>query len=374
MTNDPSTSAYSRLDPEKSGKFRRSTTPEPTRGHRLIEWTLFGVLALLLALGAVALYTSFSSKFRDVPNKVADGIRDDRVNILLIGVGGDKHPGGGRELADSIMLASFKPSTRQVAIVSIPRDLYVRIGRYGTHRLNTAHEIGAHSGYPGGGPGLLADVVSQTLGQPIHGFVRIDFDAFEKIIDDLGGINITVQRGFYDYLFHDRFESGPQHMNGHRALSYARYRYIAGPEGDNFARELRQQQVIDAVQARLREVGSDHVLPLMRTAKTLSAYTDTNLTSAQMVWFYRKFHDVRDDQVRHVSLKPFMETFELKSIVEQGEAVRPKHGTFDSVQSFTRNIFSDMRQVGGPDDIRLASTPIVTQESALLPPPSLGGM
>jgi LCP family protein required for cell wall assembly len=369
----PNTPSYSRLDPEKSGKYRRPKIAEPTRSHRAVEWSLFALLAILMTLGGLALYTSYSSEFRKVPNHVAEGVSEDRVNVLLIGVGGDRHPGGGHDLADALILASFKPSTRQVALVSVPRDLYLKIGRYGSHRINTAHAIGEQSGYPGGGAGLTTDVVSQALQQPIHAFVRVDFAAFEKIIDDIGGVDINVQRGFYDYLFHDRFQAGPQHMNGKRALRYARYRYIEGPEGDNYARELRQQQVIDAMQAKLRNRGAADVLPLLKTVKTLSRYTDTNLTTAQMLWLYRDFHGVTDANVRHVSLKPFMEKFELRSISEPGEAVRPRNNSYAQVQTLMRTIFSDMRQVGTPDDIRLASSPIDTRGMPA-PPATVGGL
>jgi LCP family protein required for cell wall assembly len=357
-----------------SGNYKRPQIAEPTRGHRAIEWGLFLLLAVLMTLGAFALYSSYSSEFRTVPNRVAEGVAEDRVNILLIGVGGDKHPGGGHDLADAILLVSLKPSTRQVALVSVPRDLYLRIGRYGKHRLNTAHSIGEQSGYPGGGAGLTTDVVSDVFQQPVHAFIRVDFAAFEKVIDDIGGVDINVQRGFYDFLFHDRFEAGPQHMDGKRALRYARYRYIDGPEGDNYARELRQQQVIDAIQEKLRSRGAGDILALVKTAKTLSRYTDTNLTTAQMVWLYRDFHGVSDANVRHVSLKPFMEKFELRTLTDPGEAVRPLNNSFAQVQALSRNIFNSMSQVGTPDDIRLAASPINSTKPAYAPTNVGGGL
>ncbi|MCU1245898.1 MAG: putative LytR family transcriptional protein, partial [Acidobacteria bacterium] len=233
---------YNRLNPDGSGRFEVKAPAGPvkaTRSQSMLEYFLFGVFAVLFTLVGVAVYSSYSPKHRLVPNLFDAGMRADRVNILFIGIGGDSHPGGGKDLADSMMLASFKPSTGQVAVVSIPRDLWVKVGRYGTHRLNSAHSIGNDSGYPGAGPGLLGDTIAGIFGQPVHAFVRIDFAAFEKVIDDLGGVDVYVQRSFYDYLFKDGFTKGWHHLDGKRALAFSRYRYVIGSDGDNFARELR---------------------------------------------------------------------------------------------------------------------------------------
>jgi polyisoprenyl-teichoic acid--peptidoglycan teichoic acid transferase len=359
------TGKFSRLDPEASGRFRSTRVAEPEKKHKVVEWILFAVFAVLAALAGLALYSAYSPEFNEVPNRVADGMKEDRINLLLIGVGGDKHPGGGKDLADALILASFKPSTKQVAVISVPRDLYVKIGRYGRHRLNTAHAIGGQSGYPGGGAALTMDTVSEVMGVPVHGFVRVDFAAFERIIDDLGGVDIEVQRPFYDFLFKDRFEAGPQHMNGKRALQYARYRYVIGPEGDNYAREMRQQQVIAAVQEKISKRSGEDVLRMMKALKTLSAHTDTNLTPTQMAWFYGNFRSIDQSHVRNVSLKPFMEKFELRTIADAGEAVRPKKGDFSDLHALSMSIFSDMRQIGTEDTIRIAKTP-VAEESAMI--------
>ena len=149
--------------------------------------------------------------------------------------------------------------------------LWVRIGTHGAHRLNAAHSIGNDSAYPGKGPGLICDTVSRIFNQPVHAFVRVDFRAFEKLIDDLGGIDVNVERGFYDYLFQDGFPAGLQHLDGRRALAYTRYRYILGPEGDNFARELRQQQVINAIRDRIASRGPEDIIKLINAARSLSS-------------------------------------------------------------------------------------------------------
>jgi LCP family protein required for cell wall assembly len=352
-----------RVNPDGSGSFTRDPReiPKPTRSQSAIEYILFAVFGILIVLAGIALWANYDPKHRIVANTFDAGLKQDRLNVVLIGIGGDAHPGGGKDLADSIILLSLKPSTKQAAVVSVPRDLWVHIGGYGTHRINYAHAIGNESGYPGEGPGLLCDTVSQVFGQPVNAFVRIDFSAFEKIVDDLGGVDVYCQRGFYDYLFRDGFAEGWHHLDGKRALAYARYRYVIGPEGDNFARELRQQQVINAVRDKMQQVSPQAAMHLFQIATTLSKNTKTNLTTPQLVTLYRTFHDIKPQQVRHVSLKPFTQLFEVTRLAEPGEAVRPRTGDFRELQAVESSIFSSGTEIVSPDQIQFAATPPARQ-------------
>ena len=343
------TPRYSRLDPAAL----HYTPPKPQKKSRLLEWILFGVFGLLVVIGAIALYTHFSPAYSRVPNTIAEGWKNDRINLLVIGVAGDRRAKLGNDLADAILLVSLKPSTKQAALISIPRDLYVPIGRFGVHRLNAAHDIGYKAGYPGEGPGLLIDTVKAVTGQPVHAFVRIDFAAFEKLIDELGGVDIYVYRPFRDFLFNDEFKQGWQHMSGERALRYARYRYVHGAEGNNFARELRQQQVVTAVRDKIRKLNAQQAIRLVAGLGSVSRYTTTNLTTPQMIQLYQTFHDIKPGEVRHVSLAPLTEIFNVTDPTDPGEAVRPKTGNFGQVQSLLANVFTDMRPVLTRDQIPL---------------------
>lgn len=359
MTSSSAT-RFRKINPDGSGRFSGPVgtvpppqPPKPTRTQSTLEYVLFGVFALLVILGGVAVWSMYSPSQRAVPNHIAAGLAADRVNILVIGVGGDSHPGGGKDLADSIMLVSLKPSTRQAAIISIPRDFWVPVGRYGTHRINQAHAIGGQSGYPGGGPGLLIDTVSNMFGQPIHGYVRVDFAAFEKVVDALGGIDVNNPRSFYDYLFHDGFVAGPHHLDGKRALAYARYRYIIGPDGDNFSRELRQQQVIDAVRAKFANRSPQDLLRLVKLATSMSDYTQTNLSTAQMISLYGTFHAIDRKSVRNVSLKPFTEIFDVTRLSDPGQAVRTRTGDFRELRAVAATVFNGTGQISTSDQIQV---------------------
>lgn len=345
------------FNPDGSGRFTvkpASEPPKPTRGQTIVEYGLFAIAALLVSLSVMALYTAYSPAHKVVPNHVAEGLREDRVNILLFGVGGERHPKHD-DLADAILLVSLKPSTRQAAVVSIPRDLWVHMNGYGTHRINYAHEIGDEGGYPGAGPGLLCDTVSSVFAQPVHAYVRVDFSAFEQLIDEVGGVDVYCQRSFYDQLFHDGFNRGWLHLNGKRALAYARYRYIIGPEGDNYARELRQQQVIAAFCEKLQHLGAGQTMAIVQTVSTLSEGTRTNLTTAQLLTLYRTFHDVKLTDVRHVSLKPLTEPFDVMRLGDPGEAVRTRSGNFDDLRRIEATVFNGGGQISTDDQIRFAT-------------------
>jgi LCP family protein required for cell wall assembly len=354
---------YKKVNPDGTGSYtkrpgsEKRPDPKPTKSASVVEYVLFGLFGLLIVLAGVALYSQYDPEHKKVPNTLEAGLKQDRVNILFIGVGGEAHPGGGKDLADSIILASLKPSTKEAAVISVPRDMWVKIGRYGTHRINQAHALGNEGGYPGEGAGLLADTVSEVFGQPIHAFVRIDFAAFEQMINDLGGVDVYCQRSFYDYLFQDGFAKGWHHLDGKRALLYARLRYVIGPEGDNFARELRQQQVVDAMREKLQKRSPQDVMRLASAMATLNSHTTTNLTTPQMVSLYRTFKDVKRDDIRNVSLKPFTEIFNVTRINDPGQAVRTRTGDYSELHSMMAGIFTGKGQIIGQDQIEIAAHP-----------------
>ena len=268
---------------------------------------------------------------------------------MLIGIGGDAHPAGGKDLADAIMVLSLKPSTKQAAMISIPRDYYVPIAGHGMHRVNAAHSLG--------GPALTMDTVSQILNQPMHAYVRIDFAAFSKIIDELGGVDVYVYRPFHDFVLKTSFDKGWQRMNGKRALQYARARYIMSEEGNNYARELRQQQVLAAIKDKVRNLSPQQALKLAAVARTVSTHTDTNLTTGQMVQLYSTYRDMKKDQIRHVSLAPFTKAVKTNNPADPTPAVGPKAGDNREIVTMAKTIFSDNKAIVTKSQIPLGQEP-----------------
>ncbi len=188
--------------------------------------------------------------------KELKGEKRGRINILLLGMGGDGH--SGKYLTDTIMLASINPETYQSAFLSIPRDLYVEIPNTGIHtKINAvyAYELRNEAKNSGQSMFKLKQLIKEITGQEVDYYIALDFEGFKKIIDELGGINIEVEEDIYDSRYpgpnysYETFEinKGFHHLDGKVALKYSRVRHTAG--GD-FGRARRQQQVLAAAKKK----------------------------------------------------------------------------------------------------------------------------
>lgn len=163
-----------------------------------------------------------------------------RLDILLLGIRGKNDTENGGLLTDTIMLFSLDKLTNKASLVSIPRDLTVRITDDRTEKINAAY---AHYGLS------VKKLYSRVLGVAIDNIVVIDFEAFKAVVETLGGITITLDKPFeeaqqWGYPF--SLPAGVNTLNGEQALYYARSRYGTS----DFDRSLRQMQVIMAIKEK----------------------------------------------------------------------------------------------------------------------------
>lgn len=124
-----------------------------------------------------------------------DGEEEDRVNFLLLGIGGEGHDGP--QLTDTIIFTSFKPSDGSVAMMSLPRDMTVPIPNYGYRKVNHANAYGEMDN-PGSGPELASQVIGEVLDEDIHYYLRVDFDGFAEFVDAIGGVDVYIENTFTD--------------------------------------------------------------------------------------------------------------------------------------------------------------------------------
>jgi LCP family protein required for cell wall assembly len=209
-----------------------------------------------------------------------------RVTILVMGIDyRDWEAGEGAPRSDSMMLVTVDPITMQAGMLSIPRDLWVEIPGFNFNRINAAYAFGEGYRLPGGGPDLAVKTVERFIGVPIQYYAVIDFRAFERMIDELGGLDLEVQERIKISAIdrHERWlEPGIHHLDGPDTLAYARARKGAG--GD-FGRAARQQQVLRAVLDHLVRLD---MLPALITRapalyQELASGVRTNLSLEQMV-------------------------------------------------------------------------------------------
>ncbi|MGI6376301.1 MAG: LCP family protein [Anaerolineae bacterium] len=169
-----------------------------------------------------------------------------KVNILLLGLDADSGALAPSR-TDTIILASVDLGARRMAMVSIPRDLWVDIPGYSQNRINTAYFTGEYNRLPGGGPALAMQTVAAALGVPVDHYITIDFDGFVGAVDAIGGLDIDVPYDILRYEYIDGKDSsvldipaGLQHMDGAATLTYVRSRY----NSNDYERMRRQQQVL----------------------------------------------------------------------------------------------------------------------------------
>jgi polyisoprenyl-teichoic acid--peptidoglycan teichoic acid transferase len=268
--------------------------PAPRRPRRWGRWivlTLVGVLLFLVLWGVLG-YVSFSGGVdeanerlpRRAERQLADregSLFSTAATILVIGTDGGKAPGRqDARRSDSLLLLRTDPSTHRLSYLSIPRDLRVDIPGYGSAKINAANQFG--------GPALTIATVRELTGLPIDHVVVFDFDGFRELIDALGGIEIDVPRRIQSNAFDCpykparcrtwdgwRFAKGKQHMDGRRALVYARVRTNKLNSADNdVTRGGRQQTVADAVGDEIAGIGTFLKLPFVGDSLAAPLVTD----------------------------------------------------------------------------------------------------
>ena len=230
----------------------------------------------------------------------------ERVNVLVMGIDQREYEQGPWR-TDTMLILTIDPVTMSGGMLSIPRDLWVPIPGYEEGRINTAHYLGDIYDYPGGGPALAAKTVQYNLGVPIHYYARVNFTAFEQVVDIIGGIDVYVEEEISDPTYPDEaygydplyIPAGWQHFNGEMALKYARTRHSIG--GD-FDRAKRQQQVVLAVFEQITRL--DLVPQLASRApelwQTLEDSVTTDLTLDQAIALAQLASEIDRENIRYV--------------------------------------------------------------------------
>lgn len=252
--------------------------PRRSKGLRIFLGTLFvlvlGVVGWIGTTGLIAFNNISAKNDSDAPsffkfgndfdpNALNEG--DTRVNVLLIGI--DNAAG----LTDSIQVISFDPINNTMAMLSVPRDLYVTGADGKKSKINEVYNRAVEAcvkkdskcDRASAGGSSLKTVLRNSLGIPMHYFARVDFEGFKDVVDTVGGITIYVPTALSDpgYPCDSNAANacgytqaaGSFKMNGSQALKYARCRN--GNCGNDFGRSQRQQQIIEAIRQKALTLG-----------------------------------------------------------------------------------------------------------------------
>ncbi|RME58574.1 MAG: LytR family transcriptional regulator, partial [Caldilineae bacterium] len=224
-------------------------------------------------------------------------------NLLLLGT--DRRPDWTNWRTDSIMILGVDRRYRRAAVLSIPRDLYIQVPGYGQARINQVDYIGEKIlKTPGGGPALVSQVLSDTLGVPTHHWVRVEMRGFRQMVDALGGVTVHLDCPFYELIYdldeeawtYFELPAGDVLLDGEAAYRFVTLRYL---ESD-FGRARRQRQFLWA----LRNQALNSNL-LLRAPELWNAFQETfatDLSLFQMLDLARFALSLQPENVRAAAL------------------------------------------------------------------------
>ncbi|MCX6762083.1 MAG: LCP family protein [Candidatus Moranbacteria bacterium] len=338
---------------------------------KIILWLIILILLGAIAYGAFFLYKlnslnnkiSVSQKSENILDTIASVAQigkknpldlkntDGRINVLLLGVAGKGKPG--QNLTDTIMIASLNRKTNQVALLSLPRDLFVSVpdSNWQT-KINAVYQFGlnnAKSESEAINP-LLSTIKNITT-LDIHYYAVLNFDGFTKVIDAVGGVNITNARDLFDARYpgpnysYETFDlkKGFQHLNGDLALKYARERHD-DPEGD-FGRAKRQQEIIQATKNKVFSTGTlFNIVSINNLFNALGDNVKTNITSRELESFFELSTKLDTNNIINSTVDAWNKDSLLKvSHVFYGDTpafiLIPRVGNYSEIQDLAQNIF-----------------------------------
>lgn len=228
----------------------------------------------------------------------ADVIMSDKdVDIILL-VGCDSRVGGkDASRSDSIMLGVIDRKHQKIKLISILRDMYSQIPGYKKNKFNTAFYYDTMKGNMD--LKITRGALEKNLGITVDDFVAIDFSAFKKLVDKLGGVTMEVTAAEADYMCHNkkygkfpRYEAGAgtYTMNGAEALNYARMRKESGNNGD-FSRTERQRKLLEEIMNEALKSNRSYV-ELAGIASELLPYVTTNISEQRIYGYMAEALDI----------------------------------------------------------------------------------
>jgi polyisoprenyl-teichoic acid--peptidoglycan teichoic acid transferase len=360
------------LDNNEQGEYLKSINKKYKKARVLLIFKNILFLFLLCFLGTVFFLSSMAanseSKFATTikknflinqishlissDTKKLAGEEDGRTNLLILGMGGLGHDGA--FLTDTIIILSYNYKTEETSMTSIPRDLLVQTEKNHFQKINYIYTAGERSDQTTGLE-YSKIVLSKNLGIPIHYAVSIDFFGFREIIDALGGVNVYVKNSFIDYKYPTenhkiqtiKFEKGYQHLNGERALQFARSRYGTvtegnGFEGSDFARSERQFKIIEAMKDKIISFSTiTNPNKIIKLFQILNEYIDTDIETWEAIRFADILKSMNKEKIFNKVINDAPDNLlkSATSTIDGAFILMPKNNDYNLLHSFFNNIF-----------------------------------
>jgi LCP family protein required for cell wall assembly len=353
-------------DVEDNSKKNRRGKTHSSKRRRVLKRAALSMLALITIGGvffAVRLYILEKHVLRgggrapalaeNVDINKLKGEGDGRINILLLGNGGPGHEGP--DLTDTILLASVDPINHNTALLSVPRDLWVKIPGDGYQKINAAYVYGkqqargkTESQKDEAGLALLDKTLEPILGVPIHYHAVVDFAAFKQTVNAIGGVTFNVPETLYDptIAWENHGNSyiamkGAQTFNGDKALLYARSRETSS----DFARGERQRQLMVAIKDKTFSLGTfSNPVKVSNLLSSLGNNVYTDFSLDDMTRLYKIMGKIPSKNINSIDLVTPPHNLLTTGNMNGLSIVQPRAGLFnyDAIQNYVRNALKDI--------------------------------
>ncbi|OGK25456.1 hypothetical protein A2954_07690 [Candidatus Roizmanbacteria bacterium RIFCSPLOWO2_01_FULL_37_12] len=318
---------------------------------------VFGFFSIIVVLVFFPYWQFLTKTLKISPFKslfLLDSLKtyDNNVTILVLGIAGGNHDGA--TLSDSIIVANYNLKTHKLITISIPRDIWSDTLQ---DKINTAYAYG-EAIQKNGGLKLAKAEVEAIVGIPIQYAMVIDFAKFKELVDLLGGIDIDVERSFTDNRFpvsgreNDdcngdnefkcryetiTFKKGMNHLDGNTALKYVRSRYAVGAEGNDFARNKRQQKVMNALKNKIKSsILKFNLHTWQKLYQTLDVTLTRDISNQQIAIIIKNILFSRDFSQKEISLS--YNLFNVPPLdSHKGQYIlMPKQGGFSEIHRYIK--------------------------------------
>ncbi len=239
---------------------------------------ILGIVGSVLINKIQSLASDLKVSLSDLMSPLAEDIADkNEMYFLILGIGGEDHEGP--TLTDSITVARLDLTQNTLHTLGLPRDIWHNDIK---DKINSIYAYSLNEDHKNESFGYTKRHFSSLLGLSLDSMVVLDFATFESIIDEIGGITITLNKGFVDPWFPKKgfenkecepydadykcryvtlsFPKGTYDINGKTALNFVRSRHAEGDSGGDFSRSSRQQIVISAIRSKIEKIIKDRDL------------------------------------------------------------------------------------------------------------------
>jgi LCP family protein required for cell wall assembly len=369
-------------------------------------WITVGVIfAILFALLALVFWkvektlNKISVKGESVGSLVQAGLpnqsqlkgeSEDRINILLLGILGANHQGGGLN-TDSIMVVSIKPKAGKLSVVSIPRDLWVTDpGKETKSKLNAVYVYGQEKG-AGQGISDVENMIGQITGLSIDYTAIVSTDGFKQLVDIVGGVEVDLPKPFDEGAqfadvnvcdagnynvptgefqikkkrgrvvaqyplcknsnpecggdFH--LPAGKNILTGQQSLCFVRSRYLTS----DFERAKRQQLVLQQLKQKIVQIGFDEFGKVNSILDTLGDNVQTDMQLWEMRRLLDLYNGMKNPKIYQRVLEDSKEglLYAPDPTPETGYILLPRGDNYDQIRNLFQNVFNDTK---GQSDIK----------------------